>query len=61
VTIAECIDRITSGVLGTRERPDDRFVRERLSDAAALYLAARQEAAVRRVAGAANCLPTIRN
>jgi len=61
VTIAQCMDDVTSAVLDTRERPRDPLVLERLSDSVALYLAARREAAVRRVAGAASCLPPMRN
>jgi hypothetical protein len=57
VTIAQCMDDVVSALEDHRQHHGDAVAAKTLTDAAAAYLAARAEAAVRRVAGAATCLP----
>jgi len=61
VTLDARIDKVTSAVMEIRRQPEDLLVLGSLSDAVALYVATRRETQVRRVAGAASCLPTVRN
>jgi hypothetical protein len=60
VTIAQCIDSVAQAVLDLRDRPGDQLVFRQLADSVDLYHSAWREAMVRRRAGAASCLPTIR-
>ena len=56
VTIAECVDRVVAAALDHRAR-GDQPTRTKLLNAIDLYFAAKQEAFVRRTAGAASCIP----
>lgn len=60
VTIGECIDRVVLATLDDRSGAGDPAARRRLTDSLELYFAATREAAVRRSAGAASCLPQMR-
>lgn len=61
VTIAECIDRVVAAALHDRASAGSDEARKRLLDCLDLYFAATREAAVRRSAGAASCLPDVRH
>jgi len=60
VTIAECIDQVVSAALDDRARAGSQVARRRLTESLDLYFAVMREAAVRRSAGAASCLPHVR-
>ena len=60
VTIRECIDSVVQATLDGRSGANDPAVSQRLIESLELYLAAKREAAVRRSAGAASCLPHVR-
>jgi hypothetical protein len=60
VSLAQCVDRVIAAFEGSRQRPGEARVRERVADAVDAYLAARHEAAVRQSAGKATCLPWVR-
>lgn len=56
VSLLECIDRIIEATVWLREQPADRARQAQLGDAGILFFSARQEAIVRRRAGAASCI-----
>jgi hypothetical protein len=60
VSLAQCIELLIPAILAYRARPEDPAARERLGDTAGQFLVAQREAMVRRTAGAASCLPTMR-
>jgi hypothetical protein len=60
VTVAECIDRVVAAAMDDRSKPGSQEIRARLDESLEIYFAAIDEAAVRRTAGAAPCLPFIR-
>ncbi len=60
VTIGECIDRVVRATLDCRWGASDPAAHQRLADSLERYFAATREAAVRRSAGAASCLPRMR-
>ena len=60
VTIRECIDSVVQATLDGRSGAKDPAVSKRLIESLELYLAAKREAAIRRSAGAASCLPHVR-
>ena len=60
VTIADCIERVVQAALHDRSNAGSQEVRKRLTLSMDLYFAAMREAAVRRFAGAASCMPHVR-
>ncbi|MFY9343491.1 MAG: hypothetical protein WAT39_13425 [Planctomycetota bacterium] len=60
LSIEQCIDGVIAAAPAERQHPDDRAAHEALVDALDLYLATMRQAAFRRQAGAAPCLPDIR-
>jgi hypothetical protein len=60
VSVAQCIDRLLDALESQRQQPNAPGARGELRDAAHDYLAAQEEALVRRTAGAASCLPPLR-
>jgi len=59
-TIADCIDELARATAAERAGPFDDRARQRTDAAFAAYVAAARELTVRRSAGAASCLPTLR-
>lgn len=60
VTLAACIDDVVAAALAARADGATEANRQRLTETVQAYADASREAAVRRAAGAASCLPTTR-
>lgn len=60
VSVAECIEQVVAAVREDRARPGSQETYRRLTRAVDLCVAATREAAIRRSAGAAPCLPPVR-
>lgn len=60
VTIAQCIEDVVMAAMHDRSGAGGPQARIRLTESLQVYFAAMREAAVRRSAGAASCLPWLR-